>query len=101
MRITELEAGGGHELLLECAEESAGYRGLIAVHSTRLGPAVGGTRFWNYASVEEAITDALRLSRGMLLNVFRIARAESVPPNVAADRLAEERLNKEEIGIRG
>src|ERR1051326_3493502 len=42
MRITELEAGGGHELLLSCAEESAGYRGLIAIHSTRLGPAGGG-----------------------------------------------------------
>jgi leucine dehydrogenase len=35
------------------------------VHSTRLGPALGGTRFWNYATDEEAITDALRLSRGM------------------------------------
>jgi leucine dehydrogenase len=64
MRITELEASG-HELLLSCVDESAGYRGFIAVHSTRLGPAVGGTRFWNYASDEEAVADALRLSRGM------------------------------------
>jgi leucine dehydrogenase len=64
MRITELEAGG-HELLLSCVDESAGYRGFIAVHSTRLGPAVGGTRFWSYASDEEAVADALRLSRGM------------------------------------
>jgi leucine dehydrogenase len=64
MRITELEAGG-HELLLSCVDESAGYRGFIAVHSTRLGPAVGGARFLDYASDEEAVADALRLSRGM------------------------------------
>ena len=38
---------------------------LTAVHSTVLGPALGGTRFWNYASDEDAITDALRLARGM------------------------------------
>ena len=65
MKITELETNGEHELLLTCADEGAGYRGVIAVHSTALGPAVGGARFWNYASEEEAITDALRLSRGM------------------------------------
>ena len=65
MRINELETGGGHELLLTCADEASGYRGVIAVHSTRLGPAVGGARFWDYASEREAVTDALRLSRGM------------------------------------
>ena len=65
MKITELETNGEHELLLTCADEEAGYRGVIAVHSTALGPAVGGARFWNYASEEEAVTDALRLSRGM------------------------------------
>ena len=43
----------------------AGYRGIIAIHDTTLGPALGGTRFWNYATDEEAIIDALRLSRGM------------------------------------
>ncbi len=42
-----------------------GYRGMIAVHSTALGPAVGGTRFWNYADDDEALADLLRLSRGM------------------------------------
>ncbi|PYS99241.1 MAG: leucine dehydrogenase [Acidobacteria bacterium] len=65
MKITELETNGEHELLLTCADEEAGYRGVIAVHSTALGPAVGGARFLDYASEEEAITDALRLSRGM------------------------------------
>src|SRR5690348_1692243 len=55
----------GHEQLVLCSDPSAGYRGIIAVHSTTLGPALGGARFWQYASDEEAIIDALRLSRGM------------------------------------
>ncbi len=55
----------GHEQLVICSEPSAGYRGIIAIHSTALGPALGGTRFWSYASDEEAIIDALRLARGM------------------------------------
>ena len=42
-----------------------GYRGIIAIHSSACGPAVGGTRVWNYANEEEALTDVLRLSRGM------------------------------------
>jgi len=58
-------ASMGHEQLVLCSEPSCGYRGIIAVHSTTLGPALGGTRFWNYATDDEAITDALRLSRGM------------------------------------
>ena len=55
----------GHEQVVLCSDPGAGYRGIIAIHSTVLGPAVGGTRWWNYASDETAITDALRLSRGM------------------------------------
>src|ERR671926_1568939 len=55
----------GHEQLVMCSDPSAGYRGIIAVHSTTLGPALGGTRFWSYATDEEAIIDALRLARGM------------------------------------
>lgn len=55
----------GHEQLVLCNDTSAGYRGIIAIHSTTLGPALGGTRFWHYASDEEAIIDALRLARGM------------------------------------
>src|SRR5450755_368031 len=55
----------GHEQLVLCSDPSASYRGIIAVHSTTLGPALGGTRFWKYASDEDAIVDALRLARGM------------------------------------
>jgi leucine dehydrogenase len=54
-----------HEQLVLCHEPSSGYFGIIAIHDTTLGPALGGTRFWNYASTDEAITDALRLARGM------------------------------------
>ena len=54
-----------HEQLLLCHEPSCGYFGIIAIHDTTLGPALGGTRFWQYASTEEAVTDALRLARGM------------------------------------
>jgi leucine dehydrogenase len=55
----------GHEQVLFSHDPSCGYLGIIAIHDTTLGPALGGTRFWHYASAEEAITDALRLSRGM------------------------------------
>src|SRR4029453_9648537 len=55
----------GHEQGVLCHDASCGYRGIIAIHSTTLGPALGGTRFWQYASSDEAITDALRLARGM------------------------------------
>jgi leucine dehydrogenase len=55
----------GHEQVVLCHDASCGYRGIIAIHSTTLGPALGGTRFWHYASSEEAIVDALRLARGM------------------------------------
>jgi leucine dehydrogenase len=55
----------GHEQVVFCHEPSCGYKGIIAIHNTVLGPALGGTRFWNYGSDEEAFVDALRLSRGM------------------------------------
>jgi leucine dehydrogenase len=46
-------------------EPSSGYRGIIAIHDTTLGPALGGTRFWKYATDREALIDCLRLARGM------------------------------------
>ena len=60
-KITEM----GHEQVVVCHDKSSGYRGIIAIHDTTLGPALGGTRFWKYASDEEALVDVLRLSRGM------------------------------------
>ncbi|MBC7896403.1 MAG: Glu/Leu/Phe/Val dehydrogenase [Cytophagaceae bacterium] len=55
----------GHEQLVLCHDKASGYRGIIAIHDTTLGPALGGTRFWQYKSDDEAIVDALRLARGM------------------------------------
>jgi leucine dehydrogenase len=46
-------------------EPSSGYRGIIAIHDTTLGPALGGTRFWSYANDRDALIDCLRLARGM------------------------------------
>jgi leucine dehydrogenase len=54
-----------HEGVHWFADAKTGLRAIIAVHSTHLGPAAGGCRFWNYASDRAALTDALRLSRGM------------------------------------
>jgi leucine dehydrogenase len=65
MKIFDTISSMGHEQLVMCHDPAAGYRGIIAIHSTVLGPALGGTRFWNYASDEESIVDALRLARGM------------------------------------
>ncbi len=58
-------AGYGHEQVVFCHEPACGYFGIIAIHDTTLGPALGGTRFWQYDSTDAAITDALRLARGM------------------------------------
>ena len=65
MQIFETIAGLGHEQVALCYDKSTGYRGIIAIHDTTLGPALGGTRFWNYATEDEALLDALRLSRGL------------------------------------
>lgn len=65
MKITQLPALSGYENLQYCEDAKSGLRALISVHSTKHGPAAGGCRFWNYASLEEAINDVQRLSRGM------------------------------------
>ncbi len=54
-----------HEQVVFCQDPRTGLKAIIAIHNTTLGPSLGGTRLWNYNSHEEALTDALRLSRGM------------------------------------
>ncbi len=54
-----------HESVHLFEDAASGLRAVIALHSTHLGPGAGGTRFWHYADKQAAITDALRLSRGM------------------------------------
>jgi leucine dehydrogenase len=55
----------GHEQVVFGHDAETGLKTIIAVHNTTLGPAVGGCRFWPYAGEQEALEDALRLSRGM------------------------------------
>ena len=54
-----------HEQVVYCSDDASGLKAIIAVHSTALGPAAGGCRFWDYASDEAALKDVLRLSKGM------------------------------------
>lgn len=54
-----------HEVVHFIRDRASGLSAIIALHSTALGPGAGGTRFWHYADREQAVTDALRLSRGM------------------------------------
>jgi valine dehydrogenase (NAD+) len=57
--------GDSHEQVVLCHDRHSGLKAVIAIHSTALGPALGGTRFHPYASEEEAVEDALNLARGM------------------------------------
>jgi leucine dehydrogenase len=65
VEVIELNAGTEYEKVLLGSDPDSGYRGIIALHSTALGPALGGTRMWSYPSDQDALTDALRLARGM------------------------------------
>src|SRR2546430_4547414 len=76
-----------HEQVSVYYDPSTGYRGIIAIHSTVLGPALGGTRFWNYQSDRAALIDALRLARGMTYKA-----AAQVEPRHGGDRKST-RLN--------
>jgi valine dehydrogenase (NAD+) len=55
----------GHEQVVYCSDQATGLRAIIAIYSTALGPALGGTRFYPYAEEEDALSDVLNLSRGM------------------------------------
>jgi valine dehydrogenase (NAD+) len=55
----------GHEQVVFCSDDATGLRAIIAIYSTALGPALGGTRFYPYASEDDAVDDVLNLSRGM------------------------------------
>ncbi|MCL1925928.1 MAG: NAD(P)-binding domain-containing protein [Syntrophorhabdaceae bacterium] len=67
MKVIQAMNEYGHEQIIFVHDKAAGLNAIIAIHSTVLGPALGGTRFWNYASEEDALFDVLRLSRGMTL----------------------------------
>jgi leucine dehydrogenase len=64
MKIREIRVPG-YERVVCGSDDAAGYQGIVVIHSTALGPAIGGTRYWSYKTEEEAMTDGLRLARGM------------------------------------
>ena len=65
MGVFESVSFDGHEQVLFCHDPETELQGIVAIHSTRLGPAAGGCRMYPYASTEAALEDVLRLSRGM------------------------------------
>ncbi|GAV24415.1 leucine dehydrogenase [Carboxydothermus islandicus] len=65
MEIVKKENYQGYETVLFATDEKTNFKAIIAVHSTVLGPALGGCRMWFYKSEEEALTDVLRLAEGM------------------------------------
>ena len=60
-----IEKHGDHENVVFCQDKAAGLKAIIAIHDTTLGPALGGTRMWNYKNEEDALVDVLRLAKGM------------------------------------
>jgi len=65
MKIFDYMGKYGYEQLVFCHDKTTGLRAIIAIHDTTLGPALGGTRMWNYDSEDAAIEDVLRLAKGM------------------------------------
>ncbi|MBA3511338.1 Glu/Leu/Phe/Val dehydrogenase dimerization domain-containing protein [Sphingomonas sp.] len=107
-----------HEVLHFVHDEASGLKAIIAIHSTHLGPSAGGCRFWHYDHPEDAITDALRLSRGMSYknamaglplgggkSVILADEALTKPPELlaafgrAVDRLGGHYVTAEDVGM--
>lgn len=63
--VFELMKNLEHEQIVFCHDPKSNLKAIIAIHNTTLGPALGGTRLWNYNSDDDALIDAARLSRGM------------------------------------
>jgi len=65
INLFEQMKGDGHEQVLFCSDPASGLQAMIAIHDTRLGPALGGCRMWPYPSFEAALSDVLQLSKAM------------------------------------
>lgn len=65
MEVFSLLEASDFEQVIFCNDNSSGLKAIIAIHDTTLGPALGGTRMWNYNSEKEALEDVLRLAKGM------------------------------------
>ena len=65
--VDVFELGAEHEQVVFANDPASGLRAIIAIHSTALGPGLGGTRFYPYATTDDAVRDVLNLSRGHVL----------------------------------
>lgn len=65
MKIFDYLEKYDYEELVFVQDKASGLKGIICIHDTTLGPALGGTRVWDYETEDEAILDAVRLARGM------------------------------------
>ena len=65
MDVFDRIGGDDYEQVVFCHDRASGLRAIVAVHSTRLGPALGGTRFYPYESEAEGLEDLLRLAKAM------------------------------------
>lgn len=65
MKLFEQMEAGNYEQLILCQDKDSGLKAIICIHDTTLGPGLGGTRYWEYETEEEAIIDAIRLAKAM------------------------------------
>ena len=85
MKIFEELSERGHEQVVFCNDNETGLKAIIAIHNTVLGPSLGGTRMWMYKTEEEALTDVLRLSRGMTYKAALAALTEETAAHPGAE----------------
>lgn len=87
-----------HEQVVFCNDNASGLKAIIAIHNTVLGPGLGGTRMWNYATEAEALNDVLRLSRGMTykasISGLNLGGAKAVIIGVASRDKSEALMRK-------
>ena len=97
MGILEQMSEGGYEEVLFCTDPAVGLRAIIAIHDTTLGPGCGGVRIWPYATEEDALQDALRLSRAM---TYKSAAADIPLGGGKAVIIADSHMDKTEALMR-
>ena len=101
MGVFELMDKHGHEEVVFCHDTTTGLRAIIAIHDTTLGPALGGSRMWDYGSEEEALKDALR---GCVLHVLEVNHAVGLakhPPRLVVDDSSQPSGDNRAAGLTG
>ncbi|HUP85732.1 MAG TPA: Glu/Leu/Phe/Val dehydrogenase dimerization domain-containing protein [Acidimicrobiales bacterium] len=97
MAIFDRLEADGYEQVVFCHDRASGLRAVIAIHSTRLGPALGGTRFFPYVSEDDAVEDVLRLAKGM---TYKAAAAGLDLGGGKAVIIGDPRMDKSEALLR-